>query len=45
MRLKTFTIRFSSASGEFDDAAMQEFLVDKEMVAFTDHFFVHEGEP
>jgi len=45
MRLKTFNIRFSAHDGGFDDSDMQEFLADKEVVGFTDHFFVHEGEP
>jgi len=45
MRLKTFNIRFSAHGGGFNDADMQEFLAEKEVVGFTDHFFVHEGEP
>ena len=45
LKLKVFTLGFSDAAGGFDDAAVQEFLADREVVEVTDHFFVHERMP
>lgn len=45
MKLKVFTFRFSEKADGFDDRPMQEFIVDKEVIEFTEHFFVHEKTP
>lgn len=45
MRLKIFTLKFSNAADGFDDAAMQEFLADKEVIETREHFYVHERIP
>lgn len=45
MRLKVFTLKFSDASNGFDDAPIQDFLADKEVVETVNHFFIHEKTP
>ncbi len=45
MKLKLFTFRFAENSGGFSDEAMQEFLADKEVIEFSQHFFVHDRTP
>lgn len=45
MKLKLFTFRFSESSGGFNDEPLQKFIADKEVVEFTNHFFVHEKIP
>ena len=43
MKLKLFTFRFSEAINGFDDKAMQDFTADKEVIEYSEHFFVHEN--
>ncbi len=45
MKLKLFTFRFSESSDGFNDEPLQKFTADKEVVEFTNHFFVHEKTP
>jgi hypothetical protein len=39
VKLKIFTFQFSESAGGFDDAALQAFIADKEVVDFQQHFF------
>jgi superfamily II DNA helicase RecQ len=39
MRVKLFTFRYSATLGGFDDGALSEFVRDKELVAFREHFY------
>ena len=45
MKLKVFTFQFSESRGGFDDEPLQAFIVDKEVIEYTDHFFIHEKTP
>ena len=45
MKLKVFTLRFSCAAEGFDDRPLQEFIADKEVIEFSEHFFIHENTP
>lgn len=45
MKLKVFTFRFSENAGGFGDELFQEFIADKEVIEFSQHFFVHERTP
>jgi len=45
MKLKIFTFRFSPTEEGFNDKPMQEFIADKEVIEFTEHFFVHDKTP
>jgi len=45
LKLKLFTFRFSENDGGFDDEPMQGFITDKEVIEFTEHFFIHEKTP
>lgn len=45
MKLKVFTLRFSDGLEGFDDAPLQEFAADKEVVDYAQHFFFHEKKP
>ena len=45
MKLKVFTFRFSENAGGFDDEPMQAFITDKEVIEFSEHFFIHEKTP
>ena len=45
MKLKVFTFRFSESKDGFNDEHMQEFISEKEVIEFRDHFFVHEKTP
>ena len=42
MKLKVFTLRFSDSTEGFDDQPLQEFIADKEVIEFSEHFFIHE---
>ncbi len=42
MKLKIFSLRFADG---FDDAAIQEFLVGREVIEYAEHFFTHEKTP
>ena len=45
LKIKIFTLRFSTALGEFDDSDVMRFLADKELIEMRDHFYVHQGLP
>jgi ATP-dependent DNA helicase RecQ len=45
LRLKLFTFRFSNSAKGFDDQPLQEFIADKEVIEFSEHFFMHEKIP
>jgi len=45
LKLKVFTLRFSDGLEGFDDAPLQEFAADKEVVDYAQHFFFHEKKP
>ena len=45
MKLKVFTLRFSGSTEGFDDRPLQEFIADKEVIEFSEHFFIHENIP
>ena len=45
MKLKVITLRFKEAGGGFDDGPLQAFAADKEVISFSEHFFVHESTP
>ena len=45
MKLKIFTFRFSESIDGFDDKPLQEFIADKEVIEFSEHFFIHENTP
>jgi len=45
MRVKLFTFRYSATLGGFDDSPLTEFLRDKEVLAFREHFFTIHDTP
>ncbi len=45
MKIKVFTLEFSENEKSFDDSSMQEFIANKEMIDYCEHFFVHEKTP
>ena len=45
MKLKIFTLRFSDSANGFDDSAIREFTADKEVIEYTEHFFIHDKTP
>ena len=45
MKLKIFTMRFSESVDGFDDGPMQEFIADKEVIEYDEHFFNHDKTP
>ena len=45
MKLKVFTLRFSGSTEGFDDQPLQEFIADKEVIEYSEHFFIHENNP
>ena len=45
MNLKLFTLKFSSELGGFDDAAMRQFLVGKEVTSMHQYGFIVDGKP
>jgi hypothetical protein len=38
LKLKIFTFRFSNTTDGFDDQPLQEFIADKEVIEFSEHF-------
>jgi len=38
MRVKLLTFRYSAMLGGFDDTALTDFIRDKEVIAFREHF-------
>ena len=45
MKVKVFTIRFNPDHIGFNDADVQEFIRNKEVLSVSDHFFEHENLP
>jgi ATP-dependent DNA helicase RecQ len=45
MKLKVFTLRFSGSTEGFDDKPLRDFIADKEVIEFSEHFFIHENTP
>ena len=45
MKLKIFTFQFCESAKGFDDKPLQEFIADKEVIEFSEHFFIHENTP
>ena len=45
MRVKVFTLAYSTTLGGFDEAPLSEFIRDKEVLAVRDHFFEVAGTP
>jgi hypothetical protein len=45
MRVQLFTFRFSPTLGAFDDTPLKDFVRDKEVLAFREHFFVVSDVP
>jgi hypothetical protein len=45
LKLKVFTLRFSGSTEGFDDQPLQDFIADKEVIEFSEHFFIHENSP
>ena len=45
MKLKIFTFQFSDGANGFDDKPLQDFIADKEVIDFSEHFFIHEKIP
>ena len=45
MKLKIFTFQFSESANGFDDKPLQDFIADKEVIDFSEHFFIHEKIP
>lgn len=45
MRVKLFTFRYSATLGGFDEDPLQEFLRDKEVLAFREHFYAVNEVP
>jgi len=45
LKIKVFTLGFSENGKNFDDSSMQEFIANKEVIDYCEHFFVHEKTP
>jgi len=45
LKLKVFTLRFSGSIQGFDDKPLRDFIADKEVIEFSEHFFTHENTP
>jgi len=45
MRIKLFTLRYTTSLGGFDDAPLTQFIRDKEVLAFREHFFTVNEVP
>lgn len=45
MLIKVFSLTFSSASGDFDDSPIQDFIKDKEVISIRDYLFVRNEVP
>ena len=45
MRVEIITVRFDSVMESFDDTALKEFIVDKEVISVREHFFTRNGTP
>ena len=45
MRIKLLTFRYSSTLGGLDDRALSEFIRDKDVIAFREHFYAVNEVP
>jgi ATP-dependent DNA helicase RecQ len=45
LKLKIFTFQFSESTNGFDDKSLQDFIADKDVIDFAEHFFLHEKTP
>ena len=45
MRIKLFTFRYSATLGGFDESPLQEFVRNKEVVAYREHFYAVNEVP
>lgn len=45
MRVKLFTFRYSATLGGFDDTSLSNFVRDKEVISFREHFFTVNEVP
>ena len=45
MKIKAFTLQYDPEQGAFDEAALQGFLADRDLLSVQEHFFQREGEP
>jgi ATP-dependent DNA helicase RecQ len=45
LKLKIFTFQFSDGANGFDDKPLQDFITDKEVIDFSEHFFIHQKTP
>jgi ATP-dependent DNA helicase RecQ len=45
LKLKILTLRFLESAGGFDDEPLEAFTADKEVIDFSEHFFVYEKTP
>jgi hypothetical protein len=45
MRVKRLPFRYSSTLCGFDDSALSDFIRDKEVIAFREHFYQVNGVP
>ena len=45
MLTKIFTLRFNELTDSFDDAMLQEFIKNKEILSLRDHFFMRHEVP
>lgn len=44
MKIKAFTLQWAPESG-FETAALDHFVAEHDVIAVTEHFFIHEGAP
>lgn len=45
MNVKIITLSFNTVSREFDDAEFSEFIVNKEILSVSEHFFIKNDSP
>lgn len=45
MKIKAFTLHYDPEQAGFDEAALQEFLAERDLLSVHEHFFQREGEP
>ena len=45
MRVRIFTLKFQTATEQFDDEELQDFMKDKELLSIREHFFLKHETP
>ena len=45
MLVRVFTLKFQTATENFDDEDVQEFIKDKEVLSIREHFFIRHATP